>query len=157
MAKHLALVLLSLSFMSGVLVSKFKRPTDLVPKPESIAQPTAQAVAQPPKSILICGIADHPCVHYAISYHEPTGKDGDQAGDGLTNHEDKTISIASSKDPFVNVSSLVHEVYHATLWERGFNDKKPLKMHEWIYFSESGISMVLHDNPDLTRYIANGY
>ena len=153
MAKYFALVLLSLSLLSGVLASKFKRPTDLAPKPVSVAQPTAQ----PPKSIVICGVADHPCVHYAISYHQPTGKDGDQAGDGLTDHEVKAISIASSKDPFVNVSALVHEVYHATLWERGFRDKKPLKMHEWIYFSEGGISMVLHDNPELTRYIANGY
>jgi len=157
MAKYFALFLLSLSFMSGVLVSKFKRPTDVVLKPVSVAQPTAQASAQPPKSIVICGIADHPCVHYAISYHEPTGKDGDQAGDGLTDHEAKIISIASSKDPFLNVSSLVHEVYHATLWERGFSDKKPLKIHEWIYFSEGAISMVLHDNPELTRYIENGY
>ena len=149
MAKYLLLLLLTLSFMGGALVSKWKRPENPAPKLVS--------TAAPPRSIVVCGIADHPCVHYAISYHEPTGKFGDQAGDGVTDYEAKTISIASSKDSFVNVSTLVHEVYHATLWERGFTDKKSLKMHEWIYFSEGPISMVLHDNPELVRYIANGY
>ena len=149
MAKYLPLLLLTLSLMSWALFSKLKRPEDPAPKPVSIAPP--------PKSILVCGIADHPCVHYVISYHEPSGKFGDQPGDGITDYDAKTISIASSKDSFVNVSTLMHEVYHATLWERGFTDKKALKMHEWIYFSEGPISMVLHDNPDLMRYIANGY
>lgn len=149
MAKYLLLLLLAISFTSGVVVSKLGRPEDRTPKPESIVQP--------PKSIAICGIADHPCVHYAVSYHEPTGTPGDGSGDGLTDYETKTISIASSRDPFVNVSTLVHEVYHATLRERGFTDKKNLKLHEWIYFSEGAISIVLHDNPELMRYIANGY
>lgn len=149
MAKYLLFLLLTLSFVSGVVVSKLQRPEDLMPRPVSIAQP--------PKSIVICGIADHPCVHYAVSYHEPTGKFGDRAGDGLTDYEAKTISIASSRDSFVNVSTLVHEVYHATLWERGFTDKKRWRLHEWIYFSEGPISMVLHDNPELMRYIANAY
>lgn len=149
MAKYLLLLLLAISFTSGVVVSKLQRPESRTHKPESIAQP--------PTSIAICGIADHPCVHYAVSYHEPTGKSGDWAGDGLTNYEAKTISIASSRDSFVNVSTLVHEIYHATLWERGFTDKKSLKLHEWIYFSEGAISIVLHDNPELMRYIANGY
>ena len=148
MAKYLLLVLLTLSFMSGTFLSKLKRPD---------ATPKAVSIAQPPKSILVCGLADHPCIRYAVSYHEPTGKLGDQPGDGVTDYDAKTISVASSRDSFVNVSTLVHEVYHATLWERGFTDKKPLKMHEWIYFSEGAISMVLHDNPELTRYIANGY
>ena len=148
MAKYLLLVLLTLSFMSGTFLSKLKR---------SDATPKAVSIAQPPKSIVVCGLADHPCIRYAVSYHEPTGKLGDRPGDGVTDYDAKTISVASSKDSFVNVSTLVHEVYHATLWERGFTDKKPLKMHEWIYFSEGAISMVLHDNPELTRYIANGY
>jgi hypothetical protein len=149
MAKYLLLLLLTLSFISVAFVSKLKNPEDPAPK--------AILITQPPTSIVVCGIADHPCVRYAVSYHQPTGKFGDRAGDGVTDYEAKTISIASSRDSFVNVSTLVHEVYHATLWERGFTDKKPLKMHEWIYFSEGAIAMVLHDNPDLTRYIATGY
>lgn len=149
MAKYLLLILLTLSFMSGVVVSKLQRAED--PTPKSVSIP------QPPKSIVICGIADHPCVHYAVAFHQPTGKFGDRAGDGLTDYDAKIISIASSPDSFVNVSTLVHEVYHATLWERGFTDKKPWTLHDWIYFSEGPISMVLHDNPELMRYIANGY
>lgn len=149
MAKYFPLLLLTLSFASGVIVSKLQRPEDPTPRPVSIAKP--------PKSIVICGIADHPCVHYVVSYHEPTGNFGDRAGDGVTDYDAKTISITSSRDPFVNVSTLVHEVYHATLWERGFTDKKRLALHDWIYFSEGPISMVLHDNPELMRYIANGY
>ena len=96
-------------------------------------------------------------MNYAVSYHEPTGKFGDKAGEGSTDYETKTISIASSKDSYENVSTLVHEVYHATLWERGFKDQKRWKLHEWIYISEGPISMVLHDNPELMRYIASGY
>ena len=149
MAKYLLLMLLTLSFMSGVVVSKLQS-EDPTPKPVSIAQP--------PKSIVICGIKDHPCVHYAVSYHGPTGKLGDRAGDGFTDYEAKTISIASSRDSFENVSTLLHEVYHATLWERGFtDDKERWTLHEWIYSSEGPTSMVLHDNPELMRYIANGY
>lgn len=148
MAKYLLLTLLTLSFMGGVVVSKLQRSGD-PPKP--------LLIAQPPKSIVICGIENHPCVHYTVSYHEPTGEFGDRAGDGLTDYEAKAISIASSRDSYVNVSSLVHEVYHATLWERGFTDKSRWTLHEWIYFSEGPTSMVLHDNPDLMRFIANGY
>lgn len=149
MAKYLPLLLLTLSFASGVAVSKLQR------REEPTRSPVA--VVRPPRSIAICGIADHPCVHYAISFHEPTGKSGDRAGDGLTDHDAKTISIASSRDSFVNVSTLMHEVYHAALWERGFTDKQRWKLHDWIYFSEGPISMVLHDNPELVRYIADGY
>jgi len=157
MPKYLLLVLVTLFFMSEAFLSKSKSSESPTPKPESIAQSTVQPIARPPKSIVVCGIADHPCVRYTVSYHEPTFKLGDRPGDGVTDHEAKTISISTSTDSFVNVSTLVHEVYHATLWERGFTDKKPLKMHEWIYYSEGAISMVLHDNPDLTRYIENGY
>lgn len=150
MAKYLLPLLLTFSLTSGVVVSQLQRPED-DPRPKPVS------IAQPPKSIVICGIADHPCVHYAVSYHEPTGKSGDAEGDGLTDYKAKTISIASSRDSFVNVSTLVHEVYHAMLWERGFTNKKRLKLHDWIYLSEGPISMVLHDNPELMRYIANGY
>ena len=149
MAKYLLLLLLTLSFTSGVVVSKLKRSEDPTPKPVSISRA--------PNSIVICGIADHPCVHYAVSYHPPTGKFGDRAGDGVTDYEAKTISIASSRDSFVNVSTLMHEIYHAALWERGFTNKERWKLHDWIYFSEGPIAMVLHDNPELTQYIANGY
>lgn len=150
MAKYFLLILLTFSFMSGVGVSKLQRSKDPTPKPVS--------VAQPPRSIRICGLADHPCVHYHVSYHDPTGKLGDRAGDGLTDYEAKTISIASSPDSFENVSTLMHEVYHAALWERGFtDDKKRSTLHDWIYSSESSTSMVLHDNPELMRYIASGY
>lgn len=150
MAKYLLLVLLTLAFLSGVGVLKLQPSKDPTPK--------AVSVAQPPKSILICGLADHPCVHYHVSYHEPTGKPGDRAGDGVTDYDAKTISIASSPDSFENVSTLMHEVYHAALWERGFHDdKKRSTLHDWIYSSESSTSMVLHDNPELMRYIANGY
>jgi hypothetical protein len=148
MAKYLLLFLLTLSFMSGVVVSKLQR-QDPNPKPVS--------AAQPPKSIVICGIEDHPCVHYAISYHAPTGKFGDKAGEGVTDYQAKTISIASSRDSFVNVSTLMHEIYHAALWERGFTEEQSWKLHDWIYFSEGPVSMILHDNPELMRYIANGY
>jgi hypothetical protein len=113
--------------------------------------------AQPPKSIVICGIKDHPCVTYALSYHSPTEKFGDAAGEGSTDYDAKTISIAWSKDPVTNVQALEHEVYHAALWERGFRDTDMWDIHAWIYFSEGPFSMVLHDNPNLVRYIVNGY
>lgn len=136
--------------MSGFGVSKLQHSKDATPEPVTIAQP--------PKSIVICGIKDHPCVRYAVSYHEPTGKLGDSAGEGLTHFEAKTISIASSPDSFENVSTLLHEVYHATLCKHGFtDDKKRWTLHEWIYSSEAPTSMVLHDNPELMRYIPNGY
>ncbi len=149
MAKYLLLTLITLSFMSGVGVSNLQRSKNPTPKPASIAQP--------PRSVVICGIKDHPCVRYAVSYHEPTGKFEDCAGDGVTDSEAKTISIVSSRDSFENVSTLVHEVYHAALSERGFEDEERWTVHEWIYSSEGPISMVLHDNPELMRYIANGY
>lgn len=150
MAKYPLLILLTLSFTSGVGVSKLQRSRDWTPKPVSNAQP--------PRSIVICGIKDHPCVRYAVSYHVPTGKFGDSAGEAVTDYEAKTISIASSRDNFENVSTLLHEVYHAMLCERGFtDDNERLTLHDWIYSSEGSASMVLHDNPELMRYIANGY
>ena len=37
-------------------------------KPEGVVK----TYVPPPASILICGLKDHPCVAYTISYHEPT-------------------------------------------------------------------------------------
>jgi len=110
-----------------------------------------------PRSIVICGIRDHPCVSYTVSYHEPTQMFGDGPGEGFTDYDAKTITIASSNDPVKNVQALAHEVYHAALWERGFRDEDKWALHSWIYLSEGAFSMVLHDNPEFMRYIAHGY
>src|SRR6516225_11704510 len=39
--------------------------------------------APPPKSIMICGIRDYPCVTYAVSLHPPTETYGDGPGEGV--------------------------------------------------------------------------
>lgn len=148
MAKYIILSLFALSFMSGFLVAKWK-------EEDRTANPISSA--HPPKLIVICGIADRPCVSYTVSYHQATGKYGDAAAEGYTDYRAKTISIASSPDPFENVQALLHEVYHAALWERGFKDNENWKVHDWIYFSEGPFSILLHDNPELMRYIASGY
>lgn len=115
------------------------------------------AYPSPPKSIRICGIVDHPCITYAISYHQPTFSYGDQPGEGVTNYDSKTISIASSRDRFQNVAALEHEVYHAVLWERGFRDSDNWDIHAWIYFSDRAFTIVLHDNPEFVKFITSGY
>ena len=145
MTKYFIFVLLVLSLASGALVASRR----LKPKPVSYAQP--------PKSIVICGIKDHPCVTYQVSFHPPTEKFGDGPGEGFTDYEAKTIAIASSNDAFKNVQALEHEVYHAALWERGFKDTETWDLHAWIYFSEGPFSLVLHDNPDFVHYIVAAY
>jgi len=145
MTKYFIFVLLVLSLASGALVASRR----LKAKPV--------AYAQPPKSIVICGIKDHPCVTYKVSFHPPTEKFGDGPGEGFTDYEAKTIAIASSNDAFKNVQALEHEVYHAALWERGFKDTETWDLHAWIYFSEGPFSLVLHDNPDFVHYIVAAY
>lgn len=113
--------------------------------------------AKPPRSILICGIKDHPCVTYSVAYHEATKSFGDSHGEGVTDYQRKTISLAWSNDRFENVSALEHEVFHAVLWERGFRDTDKWDIHAWIYFSESSFPLLFHDNPEFVNYITAGY
>ena len=150
MKKYLSFALVVLSFTSGAVFAIWITRG-------AMAHAEALAHAQPPKSIVICGITDHPCVTYAVSYHEPTHEYGDGPAEGFTDYRAKTISIASSSDAVKNVQALVHEAYHAALWERGVREREKWDLHSWIYFSEGPFSMVLHDNPDLMRYIADGY
>lgn len=145
MGRYFIFALLVLSLASGALVARRR----VKPKPVSYAQP--------PKSIVICGIKDHPCVTYTVSFHQPTQKYGDGPGEGFTDYEAKTIAIASSKDSFQNVQALAHEAYHAALWERGFKDTETWDLHAWIYFSEGPFSLLLHDNPDFVHYIVGAY
>lgn len=151
MTQYLRLTLVALSFACGVLFAAWN----------SIGQTMRHAAlvthVPPPRSIVICGIRDHPCITYLVSYHEPTKTFGDGPGEGFTDYEAKTIAIASSNDPVKNVQALAHEVYHAALWERGFRDEDKWALHSWIYLSEGAFSMVLHDNPEFMRYIAHGY
>ena len=118
---------------------------------------TTSSYAQPPRSILICGIEDHLCVSYAVSYHPPTHAYGDSQGEGVTDYERKTISIALSNDRFKTVKALEHEVFHAVLWERGFHDHDKWEIHDWIYFSEGAFPLLFHDNPEFVRYLTSGY
>ena len=91
-----------------------KYPFPNIAKLQHSADPIMQprSLIQPPKSIVICGMEDHPCVRYAICYH---------------------------------------------VMGRRANSASRWTLHEWIYFSEGPTSMVLHDNPELMQYIANGY
>jgi hypothetical protein len=150
MTRDITLVVLAFCVASGALFSAWKAKSKPAPvRPE--------LYAAPPAAILICGIKDHPCVTYVISYHPPTEKFGDGPGEGFTDFQAKTISIAFSKDRFRNVQAVMHEVYHAALWERGFKDTDKWDLHAWIYFSEGPFSMVLHDNPSFVHYILDGY
>jgi hypothetical protein len=93
-----------------------------------------------------------------ISYHEPSKAYGDSQGEGVTDYERKTISIARSRDRFRNVQALQHEVFHAFLWERGFpDDSEKWDLHAWIYFSEGAFPLLLHDNPSFAEYVAEGF
>jgi hypothetical protein len=150
MTREITLVVLAFSVASGALFSMWKAKPKPAPGPPKLC-------AEPPASIVICGIKDHPCVTYAVSYHSPTQKFGDGPGEGFTDFQARTIAIAFSKDRFKNVQALTHEVYHAALWERGFKDTEKWDLHAWIYFSEGPFSMVLHDNPSFVRYILDGY
>ena len=149
MARDFILVVV-FSIIGGALFSTWRTK----PKPALAAQ---QPYAEPPSSIVICGIKDRPCVTYSVSYHPPTHKFGDGPGEGITDYQAKTITIALGKDRVENVQALVHEVYHAALWERGFKDNEKWDLHAWIFFSEGAFSMVLHDNPSFVHYILNGY
>jgi len=111
----------------------------------------------PPRSILICGIKDRPCVTYSVLYHGATTAFGDSHGEGVTDYERKTISLAWSNDRFENVRALEHEAFHAALWERGFRDTDKWDIHAWIYFSESSFPLLFHDNPEFVNYITAGY
>lgn len=132
--------------LGGVLL--VSRKPEVVPK----------TFVPPPTSVLICGLKDRPCVTYIISYHEPTTAYGDSLGEGLTDYEHKTISIARSRDRFTNTRALQHEIFHAVLWERGFHDDSDRwDLHAWIYFSEGAFPILFHDNPSLVRYMTEGY
>jgi poly(3-hydroxybutyrate) depolymerase len=145
MTRYWTVALFLLAFTAGAFVASRTRKLPAVTD------------ASPPASIVICGIKDHPCVTYRVSFHQSTSSYGDGAGEGFTDYQAKTISIASSNDRFKNVQALEHEVYHAALWERGFKDTENWDLHAWIYFSEGPFSLVLHDNPDFVRYIMNAY
>jgi hypothetical protein len=106
---------------------------------------------------VICGIEDHPCVTYAVSYHPATNAYGDSQGEGVTDYEHKTISLAWSNDRFKNVKALQHEVFHAALRERGFRDTEKWEIHDWVYFSEGAFPLLFHDNPDFVKYLTAGY
>ena len=121
------------------------------------AKPKDSAFSPPPSAILICGLKDHPCVSYTVSFHDPTWKFRDCPGEGVTKFDSKVIAIARSNDRYENVMALQHEVYHAALFERGFDDHATWDVHSWIYFSEGAYSMLLHDNPDFVSYILYGY
>jgi|SRR5215813_9821303 len=151
LAKYLSLVLAAFSFACGALVATWNT------KGQTAHKTPLATHDLHPRSIVICGIRDHPCVSYTVSYHEPTRVFGDGPGEAFTDYEAKTIVIAWSKDPVQNVQALAHEVYHAALWERGLRDEDKWDLHSWIYLSEGAFSMALHDNPELMRYIADGY
>lgn len=94
---------------------------------------------------------------YAISFHEPSAAYGDSEGEGVTDYERKTISLARSHDRFRNIQALQHEVFHAVLRERGFDDSEQWDLHAWIYFSEGAFPLLFHDNPDFVKYMMEGY
>jgi hypothetical protein len=94
---------------------------------------------------------------YAVSYHPSTHAYGDFEGEGVTDYERKTISLAWSSDRFKNVQALEHEVFHAALWERGFRDTDKWEVHDWIYFSDGAFPLLFHDNPEFVKYVTAGY
>jgi hypothetical protein len=99
-----------------------------------------------------------PLRDYVISFHEPTTAYGDSQGEGVTDYERKTISIARSHARFRNIQALHHEVFHAVMWERGFqDDSEKWDLHAWIYFSEGVFPRLLQDNPDFVKYVMEEY
>jgi len=144
--KRLYFISIAVALLGGALLASWR------------SQSASKTYAPPPSSILICGLQDHPCVKYVISYHEPSTAYGDSQGEGATDYERKTISIARSHDRFRNIQALQHEVLHAALWERGFqDDTKEWDLHAWIYFSEAVFPLLCHDNPDFVKYVMEGY
>ena len=93
-------MLLACLFSAVILVSGLF----LIPRRSATSPPV-----QPPRSVVICGIQDHPCVTYAVSYHLSTHTYGDSQGEGVTDAR-KSISIALRNDRFKNVKALEHEV-----------------------------------------------
>ena len=133
---------IAVALLGGILLGSW-RPTS-----------SAKTQAPPPASIRICGLKDRPCVTYTVSFHEPTATYGDSQGEGVTDYEQKTISIARSRDRFRNVQALQHEVFHAALWERDFHDdSEKWDLHAWIYFTEGVFPLLLRDNPDFVKYV----
>lgn len=59
-----------------------------------------------PSSILVCALTDRTCARDEISFHERNTAYGDSQGEGVTDHERKTISIGRSQDCFRNVQAL---------------------------------------------------
>ena len=143
---NLYFVSIAVSFLGGVILGSWR--------------PASSAKTYPPAptSILICGLKDRPCVTYVISFHEPTTGYGDSQGEGVTDYELKTISIARSQDRFRNIKALQHEVIHAALWEREFHDdSEKWDLHAWIYFTEGVFPLLFHDNPDFVKYVTEEY
>jgi hypothetical protein len=144
--KPLGVMSVGAILLGGVLLASWK--------PEGVVK----THVPPPASILICGLQDHPCVTYTISYHEPTTAYGESQGEGVTDYQRKTIRIARSGDHFRNIEALQHEVFHAVLWERGFRDDSDRwDLHAWVYFSEGAFAILFHDNPDLVKYMMEEY
>jgi hypothetical protein len=140
--KRLYITSIAVALLGGVLLGSW-RPAGMGKKH-----------AAPPTAILICGLTNRPCVTYVISFHEPTTAYGDSEGEGVTDYKQKTISIARSGDRFRNVQALQHEVFHAALWERDFqDDTEKWDLHAWIYFSEGVYPILLHDNPSFVTYV----
>ena len=133
---------IAVALLGGILLGSWRPST------------SAKTEALPPGSILICGLKDRPCVRYLISFHDPTATYGDSQGEGVTDYEQKTISIARSRDRYRNIQALQHEVLHAALWERDFHDdSEKWDLHAWIYFTEGVFPLLLHDNPDFVKYV----
>ena len=118
---------------------------------------TSSSYAAPPRWIVLCGIQDRPCVTYLVAYHRPTQAHGDSHGEGVTDYERKTISLAWTNDRFRNVEALEHQVIHAAPWERGFRDTDRWAIRDWIYFSDEILPLLFHDNPEFAAYLTAGY
>jgi hypothetical protein len=89
-----------------------------------------------------------------ISFHEPTPAYADSQGEGVTDYEQKTVSIARSRNRFRNIQPLQREVFHAALWEHDFHDDcEQWDLHAWIYFSGGVFPLLLHDNPSFVKYV----
>lgn len=113
--------------------------------------------APPPRSIVICGAQDYDCITYIVSYHSATHAYEDLQGEGVIDHERKTISIVWSNDRFKNVETIEREVFRAALWERGIRDTNKREVNDWIYLSQEIFASLFYDNPEFVRYLAAGY
>lgn len=144
--RRLYFLSIAVAFLGGVLLGSWR--------PAS----STKTYAPPPNSILICGLRDRPCVKYVVNFHDPTTAYGDSEGEGVTDYERKTISIARSHDRFRNIQALQHEVFHAVLWERDFHDDtENWDLHAWIYFTGGVFPLLFHDNPEFVKYVMEEY